>query len=264
MRFRLDRVKRSAVSRALEKHTLRAVQVVEEDEVQTAAWLVALGDLVTGIDAGLDEDVLLDRLRKADEAIDELLDARWLATFYARLSAMWPMLARSDAGADLRTKASVLEREAADARESARRDELERELVSLLEAAQTLAISTPASEEDDVEEPEDSGFAPMTIDASVLERSRRDLDTPEWALAEGLKQIAFFNLARGKRDLKFLRGTRDVGGIWELRHRDARHPVRVMYVHADGGPRVVAILAKQDDEHQRRMLERVRGGMLRG
>jgi hypothetical protein len=46
--------------------------------------------------------------------------------------------------------------------------------------------------------------------------------------------------------------------LWELRHRDGRHPVRVVYVLGEAGPRVVAIMAKQDDAHQRRMIERVR------
>jgi hypothetical protein len=56
-----------------------------------------------------------------------------------------------------------------------------------------------------------------------------------------------------------LRGTRNEGGaLWELRHRDGRHPVRVVYVLGEVGPRVVAIMAKQDDAHQRRMIERVR------
>jgi hypothetical protein len=99
----------------------------------------------------------------------------------------------------------------------------------------------------------------MVLDPEALDRSRGELDTPEWAIGEGLRQIVFYNLARGRRDLKMLRGTRDdAGALWELRHRDGRHPVRVVYVLGEAGPRVVAIMAKQDDAHQRRMIERVR------
>lgn len=110
---------------------------------------------------------------------------------------------------------------------------------------------------------EDDGFRPMQVAARALERSRRDLGTPEWALQEGLRLLAFYNLSRGRRDRKMLQGTRDeAGALWELRHRDARHPVRVLYRAGDEGPRIIAILAKQDDAHQRRVIERVRGWAL--
>jgi hypothetical protein len=100
----------------------------------------------------------------------------------------------------------------------------------------------------------------MRVGDRALERSRDELRTPEWALHAGLRQVAFYNLARGSRDLKMLRGTRDASGaLWELRHHDGRNPVRVLYRMTPADPEVRAMIAKEDEAQQQRMIDRVRG-----
>jgi hypothetical protein len=186
-------------------------------------------------------------------------DAAKKVLVFARMNAAWPLLARMDGDtSDIWRRARALQEAAPRATDPAARADIERHLTLLLGDAQArdIAEAQPAAGEPD-ERADD--FQPMSVEPGAVDRSRRDLDTPEWALAEGLRQVAFFNLARGRRDLKMLRGTRDdAGALWELRHRDGRHPVRVVYVLAESGPCVVAIMAKQDDAHQRRMIERVR------
>ncbi len=74
----------------------------------------------------------------------------------------------------------------------------------------------------------------------------------------GLRQVALYNAARGRRDLKMLASTRDHdGALWELRHQDGRHPVRVLWRLTPQGPAVVAIMVKDDEADQRRVIARV-------
>lgn len=201
------------------------------------------------------------RGRPREASLVEARRAYWLQGTFSRLHAVWPLLPSNDG--ELRRRVTELAGAASDAQDDGARAQVEGRLAGLFLRAQEKELEESSPE--DVTEPlDDDGFVPMTLDPEALAWSRRELDTPEWAIAEGCRQVAFYNLARGRRDLKMLRGTRDdAGALWELRHRDGRHPVRVMYVYRDDGPRVMAVLAKQDDAHQGRMIERVRGALER-
>ena len=147
------------------------------------------------------------------------------------------------------------------ATDRASRDAIDRDLTALLEAVQAGRSASFTNDADTTEETDDEDdFLPMTVHPLAVERSRDDLGTPEWAIGKGLGEVLRYNAFRGKRDLKMLHGTRgEEGALWELRVRDGRLPVRLMYQLDGHGPKVVAIIAKQDDEHQRRLIERVQG-----
>ena len=128
-----------------------------------------------------------------------------------------------------------------------------------LSALLTSAVAPEEPEEPD--EPTQSAFTPMLVPPAAVEHARRVLGTPEWAIQEGLRQVLLFNRTLGRRDLKMLRGTRDAdGALWELRHRDGRNPVRVVYRSGPTGPVVVSILAKQNDARQRRAIATILAG----
>jgi hypothetical protein len=269
LRWRLDRPKiaRHSLAGVLEAHARRAGELVAHgDDAAGAGWLAALGGdagLVPALDDLLRDaggvDAVRVSLSHADAALDEGFHARWLGAVYARMQAAWPMLARAEGDAsELWRRARAIQQAAPTATDAEARAAVDRDVTVLLGDAQAQDAPEPVAEETPSKEPADD-FQKMVPDPEALDRSRRELDTPEWAIGEGLRQIVFYNLARGRRDLKMLRGTRDdAGALWELRHRDGRHPVRVVYVLGEAGPRVVAIMAKQDDAHQRRMIERVR------
>ena len=199
--------------------------------------------------------------RSPDEAASSQV-----AAFLDRLGAVWPLAARAREGSALRVRANVLAKRADElAQQDAQREELEATLTALLRDAAAAAVeggtaAASESETDEFAEPlAADAFLPMRLAGDALDRSRRELATPEWALAEGLRQVAFYNLARGARDLKMLRGTRqETGALWELRHRDAHLPVRIFYRQTELGPIATAILAKGNDAHQRRAIARVR------
>jgi len=285
LRHRLDRpaMTRSPLKPTLEEHARRAVALVAQpDEPAAAQWIVALGDRERGLVAELDrlitaaaaddESRVRAALERADAALTTALASSWLSATLRRILALWPLAARGGTdtqqlGADI----DRLEQEAAAATDEATRGQVERRLTALFD--QALSANPPEWQEPPTEAPDDDAsaaradpFAPMGLDGAALERSRRQLGTPDWALSEGLRQVAFYNLARGCRDLKLLRGSRDApeGPLWELRHRDSRHPVRVLYRVTPAGPRVLAILAKQSDAHQRRALARCHRWELTG
>lgn len=47
------------------------------------------------------------------------------------------------------------------------------------------------------------------------------------------------------------------GALWKLRHRDGRHPVRVVCRLSESGPVVVAVLIKSDEDDQARAITRI-------
>ena len=220
---------------------------------------VGLEPAGSGRDAGLSSE--------KEAAATEEREASRIASFVTRLDTVWPLATQKPDGAELRRRAWALGRAVGSV--NADLEALDAQLTALLtDAMRTPDISEvlpgELTDEADLNGDETSddeeGFAPMRLDERALERSRRELGTPEWALHEGLRQIAFFNLARGARDAKMLRGTRDErGGLWELRHRDTRHPVRVFYRFTPDGPIACAFIAKVDDADQRRKIERVLG-----
>ncbi len=197
-----------------------------------------------------------DAMDRAERALDEALSGAWLMAFQDRVGAV---LVGTGKG-DLPQRAAALLAEAGSSAPELR-PALDERLTALLEER------SQDTHDDDGEEPaaatfSDSpdGFRAMRVDDGAVVRSRRDLGTPEWALAEGLRQVLYYNLAFGRRDKKRLRGTRERdGALWELRHRDGRHPVRVIYVLGKAGPRVVAVMVKDDNVEQERLIERVRG-----
>jgi hypothetical protein len=254
---------------------------VRLDDAGAWPWIESVRDLVAALDLALDGDVAGEAARieaavaEAERVLDDALLSRWLEGVYARLAAVWPAAAR-DAGrgdATLCRRAREVEARAARAATASDRADVDLAVTALAEVARQTPWTDEAGDEGVTDEEAaargagaaveqvDDGFRPMTMDADAARRSLHALDTPDWAVEEGFRQVAFYNLARGRRDLKMLRGTRegDGGALWELRHRDGRNPVRVLYRFEGGAPRVVAVIAKQDDEHQRRMIARVRG-----
>ena len=273
LRFRVARpaLQGHPLRRALRAHLSRAeATALGDDDPSMTPWLLALGGdrgLVPALDARLGggADAIEAALVAADAALEDAVRERWLQQLYERLRSLRALVAdRPERASALR----ALEDRAAAAMDETTRATLERATTDLLAAIQDedaagAPAGTPGSDEhDDDDAPEEERFRPLRFEQGAMERSREELATPEWALQEGVRQLALYNLARGRRDIKMLRGTRDAeGALWELRHRDARHPVRVLYVLHETGPRAVAVLAKQDDAHQARMIERVRGWM---
>jgi len=95
----------------------------------------------------------------------------------------------------------------------------------------------------------------MTVAPWAVARSERDLGAPLWALAKGLEEVARYNAARGAgRDVKQLKGYEN---LWEPRRHG--RPVRINFKLTPEGPVVVGIFAKQNDEHQKRLLDRIAG-----
>ncbi len=272
LRARLDTraVSRSEPKPALEAHARRAAELATiEDAVVCAGWIGALAG-EAGLVAVLDRMIevpavapqVVDALRRADAALDAALLSSWQHDRLRALGSVWPtVVERGRSVRELRQRYDAVATAIGAAADADARSHVERELTDLMTAA--LALAEPPKPlvviDDEADEtPEDDAFAEMRVAPDALARSREQLSTPEWALHEGLRQVTYYNLARGKRDVKMLRGTRDAAGaIWELRHRDGRHPVRVLYRFSADGPVVIAILAKEDDAHQRRMLARV-------
>lgn len=256
LRWRLDRPGLAAhpAKARLEDHARAALRLVATGEPSSgAAWLRALGapgGLVEALDGALQGTTdPLPALAGADAALAESLEAHWLGGVLRALDAV-----RTSGDGALQRERAALEQAAA----IGDHDALERRLTDLLARAATAAsVGDEAGAPDEADAP--ASFAPMRVPEAALERSRRALGTPEWAVREGLRQVVLFNRTLGRRDLKMLRGTRtDRGALWELRHRDGRNPVRVLYRLAPEGPVVVAVLAKEDDAHQARALAAVR------
>ena len=198
---------------------------------------------------------------EAERALDDLLASHWLADLTQRLAVAWPYAGRSPSHEGIGQRIATLLQTASQAHTQEARHEVDAEALRFLEQ-----ISTRPTEElataggDEPTELADDDFRAMAVPNGVVERSDRDLGTPMWALQEGLRQVTQYNLARGRRDLKMLRGTRaHDGALWELRHRDGRHPVRVVYRLSETGPVVVAIMIKSDEDDQARVMARIAG-----
>ena len=267
LRWRLDRrsLAHHPMKGLLEDHARGALELVASDDAAGGvAWLRALGGeggLVATLDRAVagDDRGLPEALAEAGTALGEALAARWLTGVHERLSSVWV----GGADPEIHRERRALEAEAAQAADADGRAAVDARVGALLaRAAETQAAEgsrvvggSPADEGAD--EPV-TRFAPMRVSAAALEHGRRALGTPEWAIQEGLRQVLLYNRTLGRRDQKMLRGTRDdAGALWELRHRDGRNPVRVLYRHTADGPQVVSILAKRDDAHQRRAIAKV-------
>ncbi len=272
LRARLDTraVSRSGPKAALEAHARRAAELATiEDVALSAGWLGSLAG-ADGLVAALEQLIeapsaapqVADALVRADAALDAALTAAWQHDRLRTLASVWPTLVeRGRSAGELRERYDAIATAIGDAAGPEARARIERDLTELMTAAlaPTVTPAAPTVIDDDAEESADADvFVEMRLAPDALSRSREQLSTPEWALHEGLRQVSYYNLARGKRDVKMLHGTRDAAGaIWELRHRDGRHPVRVLYRLGTDGPLVIAVLAKEDDAHQRRMLVRI-------
>ena len=259
LRWRLGRraLRHHPLGAALEQHARRSLELVAAGDAYGASWLAALGGergLVAGLDACIAAGGVGDvseALAAAEAALASALDERWLGAIHERLAAVWATGAVRPAMARERVAIAALA-----ATGPAARQEVEARLSALLTSA-----VTPSEEPEDPEEATPSGFTPMQVPPAAVEHARRVLGTPEWAIQEGLRQVLLYNRTLGRRDLKMLRGTRDAdGALWELRHRDGRNPVRVVYRSGSTGPEVVSILAKQNDAHQRRAIATILAG----
>lgn len=259
LRWRVGRraLRHHPLGAALEQHAQRSLELVAAGDTYGASWLATLGGergLVATLDAciaaGGDRD-LGEAFTAAEAALSSALDERWIGAIHERLAAVWASGAARPAMARERAAIAALAPTG-----PAARQEVEARLSALLTSA-----VTPSEEPEDPEEATPSGFTPMHVPPAAVEHARRVLGTPEWAIQEGLRQVLLFNRTLGRRDLKMLRGTRDAdGALWELRHRDGRNPVRVVYRSGPTGPEVVSILAKQNDAHQRRAIATILAG----
>ncbi len=272
LRVRLERpwMAKHPSKAPLEALALRAGRLVGRGEVDLSTWLAALGDelgLVPLLDRAIRgenewEALVGDALARCTAALDELLGAVWVRDVFEQTAETWPVIQSLGAdGADLLREKAAVEQAAADAASPVQREACELALTGLLTRVQArherVLRDEPADERGDraTVEPD-----LMTLHLLALERSRDELGTPEWAIARGLAEVRRFNIAGGRRDVKMLRGTRtEDGALFELRQPDSRLPVRVMFTMGKAGRQAVAVLAKQDDEHQKRMIARVQG-----
>ncbi|HEY4121965.1 MAG TPA: hypothetical protein VGM56_29060, partial [Byssovorax sp.] len=205
----------------------------------------------------------------ADAALDASLADAWCANLVRLTVGLRPLIPRAGVRArELARRTAAIEQEAAIATTPEARHLLDEELRRLLADAAT--ISTTFDDDDAPDAAPTSGSAPdsfrsMEAPQDALDRSARELDTPEWAVTEALDQVIKFNLAHGHRDMKLLKGTRESGvAIWELRHYDRRSGIRVLFVQRSAGPRVCAVMVKINDAQQSRVIERVKGWLADG
>jgi len=263
LRWRLDRpfFRDHALKSMLEAHVKDALPLAQADAPVLDDWLDALGaqdvGLVAALDRGMqtpDNDLIGRSLTESSDALERCLEQTFRRQLFASLGELEGRGYRSERLQDLRQMA-------AGALSSAAREEALFELAELrvaadaLDVVETTDVAVPAGASATV-----ADALLMTAPEDALERSRRQLSTPPWAIAAGLRQVDLYNRAGGQRDLKKLRGpAREGAGLWELRHADARRPVRVVYRLTPSGAEVVAIMAKVDDAHQRRLLARIRG-----
>lgn len=234
----LDKPKlaRAEQKHALEEHLRRAAFLADDDAppgwLDAARSLAAALELFTRAPDGHDaaaRDLVAETLREADAALEGAVARAWGPRVEAQLRV-----------AALRSReAAALQAAAAEARTAGERDALDGRLGALL-----------------AEGTDDGG---MRLAPDALARSARELGTPAWAITEGLRQVRMFELSGGRRDQKALKGTRDArGALWELRSHGRALPVRVLFRRTAEGPEVVAIFAKEDDEQQQRVIDRVR------
>ena len=254
---------------ALWRHARAARRLAETTPAEAApVWLLAVGDLVAAVDAelrgGADASTeTAAALLLAEAALATVLRAAWLQATFEALGTIRPAAYSGRPGAEaLIPRLEALERRAAalsDADDPVQRDAVDRAVRELLfDGVIPPGNTAPAAGSTDEDD-----FAPMTMAPGAMDRSRQ-LGTPDWALSRGLTQIHRYNLAGGHRDLKKLKGitTADDGGLWELRHHSARSAVRIVYRLTPTGPRALAIMLKENDAQQSRLLERIAAGSV--
>ena len=271
LRWRLTRpaAARLRLHRALYAHAraaLRLQAVESEQAIDVGNWLLALGapeiGLVPVLDAYLRDGEEADvraALEQAEDALTSALHQTWAARAIESVRQVAAALVLTGSANQARVDAlgvalgHALRAAATDAERSA----VDTEVVALFQVADALRRTGPIVMTAEEDRPSD-GFVPMELEPAAVERSRGLLDTPEWAIEIGLRQIGLYNESRGRRDLKKLQGTpAGEAALWELRHRDSRHPVRVLWRYRPGGPRAIAIMVKDDEDDQRRVLARV-------
>ena len=263
LRWRLDRpFFRDRDKLSLEAHAREALELVATGEDTLALpWLIALGEPNVGLVPALDEllytgdgSAVAAALPRAERELARCLEAAWRAQTLRHLRVLLAELRGVDPHrSELTAGVVALQSAVASAATADQRTAIDRRITELRIALDQCAEVGEDPETAHSAEPD----ALMRTPDAALVRSRRDLDTPEWAITEGLRQVRLYNLSGGHRDLKKLRGP--LGELWELRQSDRRRPVRVVYRLTPDGSEVVAILAKQNDAHQRRLLERISG-----
>ncbi|MBT9556758.1 MAG: hypothetical protein IV100_12060 [Myxococcales bacterium] len=258
-RFVLHQLARDALALAeLDEATLSNPQLTASLD----SWLVSLrGDLQTpGLVPALelyiatgDATAIDISTAQALNALQRVRDNAWVDHVHRRLALL-------DAGVlsvmDAERLNQVRARALANPTES-ERGEIDSDIAALEGDRARTRVEVPhdltAADNDSLD-----SFRQMIVPTEALARSRAYLDTPEWAIDAGMRQVALYNASRGRRDLKMLASTRDQGSaLWELRHRDARHPVRVLWRTSPDGPVVIGIMVKDDESDQRRVIERV-------
>lgn len=255
LRWRLSRPAAAnlALHKALYAHARAALELQaaqSEGPTDIADWLAALGTaeigVVPALDAflrGADASAVEAALGLANEALARAISAAWLTRATGQVRQIGSALA--DAGPEVRSQVDALRTALGAARVSAdfavARLEVDAEIAALhdvIAERRRTPVEPAAPAMDDDSGGEGDSFRPMEITAHAIGRSRADLGTPEWAVRIGLRQIDLYNESRGRRDLKKLQGTpAGDGALWELRHHDSRHPVRVLWRFQADGPR---------------------------
>lgn len=262
LRWRLNRpgAARFPNRKALHAHARAAERLSQHAEAVATEWLGVVGragsGLVASLDAALevgDSSTLDAVLAKAECALGDALTTGWRQEAGSTLNALRPRLMERQ-HSELRARVDALYSEVLLAATDAEREVIDGRISNL--CAEVLWSPSAGEAETGPVSPRSGHFLPMRLGRHAVQRSR-DLGTAEWAIARGLRQVVMYNLAEGRRDAKTLHGTRDRGALCELRHHSTAQPVRVYYRVQTGGPCVLAIHAKQDDEEQRRVLERI-------
>ena len=264
-RFGRPSLFKSALRAPIQAHVRAALELLDDDASTPAPWIAAIGDpavgLVPTLDAALQSqswEAASTALALAEEVLAGCLSARWSLRAQKLLTTLRPGLTgRRPGEAELRAQADALVARVVQASSLAERAKVMEAITALQLAA--AALRDPEEEVADAEpQAEPDGFLRMEVSPAVIERSAKELGTPDWALQTGLRLVAAFNAARGNRLRRALRGTRDERGIlWELKQIKS-HPVRVFYRYVTGGPRVVAIWDKDDNAHQQQIIDLVR------
>ena len=263
LRWRLDRpfFRDHEAKAALEAHAKAVMPLMQADEPISGPWLEALGTEEVGLVAVLDALMREEGESNAWELVladcDAALRGCLQSTFRQQVySATADLEAR---GASAEQLAAVRGRVTGDFTD-ADADEV-REALTELRAIMWAAARAAWVDENETSESEPGRPSVlMTLISWAIDRSLEELDTPSWAISAGLRQVDLYNRSGGHRDRKKLKKeAQDGTGLWELRHADSRRPLRVVYRHTANGPQVVAIMAKINDAHQRRLLARIAG-----
>lgn len=246
----------------LEAHQSRAAELVGYGGPEVAEWVGAARELARLLELGPGHARgVRGALRGADRALEPARIATWRQGVLEGLGLLESALGGrgDDAARALRAEGRSLATGLDELGDLKTREAHAERVAELLEQASSLGRDGGPGEDaptESVEVDSRDRFQPMTLAPGALERSRTQLGAAEWVIQVGLRQMQRYNLARGRRDLKMLKGHRggSGGALWELRHRDRRHPVRVIYRLRAHGPVVVGIFGKRDDAHQRRLL----------